>query len=334
MPAADNAIRLCHSELWSVRQKSINLRIVPPDSVRSATGELDADAAALLADIAAFDLDAARQRVQEADARASAPRVSATLFPDVARGQAFPDVVVPRGGKLPSPSAPALRSVEASGSAAGGLLDELKDEVAENRRRASDASRQGDAVRARLDRRLRTIFDYCHDLTTQLNYLKPSIPRDYFFMDSDDAFRNLAWVEGFADFRSQAERDGGFIERVALAYTLKGPGERTLERAGGGVERLRQTLFDLGLKFECRERRNSQRELELGTFTVADQIGVQVVWRADFDNNVVIMESRNLERLGYATCMLSPDLISSALLDQFGRLVLGRESRFRALVTR
>ena len=94
-----------------------------------------------------------------------------------------------------------------------------------------DASRQIDLVRACLDRRLRLVFDYLHDLTTQLNYLKPAIARRYFFLDSDDAFRDLAWLEGFADFRSLPERDGGHIERVTLGYTLKGSGERTLERA-------------------------------------------------------------------------------------------------------
>jgi hypothetical protein len=50
-------------------------------------------------------------------------------------------------------------------------------------------------------------------------------------------------------------------------------GQRSLERSGGAVERLRQMLFDLGLKFECQERRNRMRELESGLFVVADEVG-------------------------------------------------------------
>ncbi len=297
-------------------------------SAADSTG-LDADAAALMADIAAFDIESARQRVQALDARHSGLRVSSTLFPDVPADAAFPPVRVAE-----APSAPQPGPQAAPLRAQGGLLDQLKGEVVSRQQEASDASRQVDAEREDLDRRLRGLFEYFHDLTTQLNYLKPAVARSYFFLDSDDAFRNLAWLEGFSDFRTQAEREGGHIERVTLGYTLKGPGARNLERLGSGVERLRQLLFDLGLKFECRERRNRQRELEHGAFTVADEISVLVVWRVDFDNHVIVMESRNLERLGYASCTLSPESIGAAMLDEFGRLMLGRENRFRSFVTR
>lgn len=178
------------------------------------------------------------------------------------------------------------------------------------------------------------MFDYFHDLTTQLNYLKPRVGRDYYFLGADDAFRNLTWLEGFADFRTQSESDGGRIERVTLGYTLKGAGERIFERSGSGIERLRQVLFDLGLRFECAERRNSQREVEQVSFRVFDEITVRVVWRADFERQQVVMESRNLERLGFATCNLLPESIGPAMLDEFGRLVLGRANTFRSFVCR
>ena len=144
---------------------------------------------------------------------------------------------------------------------------------------ADDLTRRVDAARDSLDRRLRSMFDYFHDLTTQLNYLKPRIGRDYYFLGADDAFRDLTWLEGFADFRTQSESDGGRIERVTLGFTLKGPGERTLDRSGSGIERLRQVLFDLGLRFECTERRNSQRELEHASFRIPDEITVRTAKR-------------------------------------------------------
>ena len=46
------------------------------------------------------------------------------------------------------------------------------------------------------------------------------------------------------------------------------------------------------------------------------------------------MESRNLERLGFATCALLPESIGPAMLDEFGRLVLGRPNTFRSFVNR
>lgn len=310
-----------------MRRKSSNLRVVHGNADR-----LDAETEALLADIASFDIDAARQRVQEIDARASGLRISTTEFPDALPEVKLEPASEPRGD---TPAAPGDAAPQASQRpAGGGLLDQLKDEVVVSQRRASDASRRVDAARDGLDRRLRSVFDYLHDLTTQLNYLKPRVGRDYYFLGGDDAFRDLSWLEGYADFRTQPESEGGRIERVTLGYTLKGPGERTLERVGSGIERLRQVLFDLGLRFECAERRNSQRELEHASFRIVDEITVRVVWRADFEKQQVAMESRNLERLGFAACTLLPESLGPALLDEFGRLVLGRPNTFRSFVSR
>lgn len=289
---------------------------------------LDAEAAALLADINSFDLEAARKRVQEIDSRYLGLKRSTETYHEVP-GNDFPTVRL--GGRAAvvqkdEEPVPTRRT--------GGLLDQLRGEVATRQKAADDASERADAARTSLDRRLRAAFEYFHDLTTQLNYLKPKVARNYIFMDAGDPFRNLAWLEGFADFRTQAESDGGRIERVTLGYTLKGGGVRTIERAGHGVERLRQMLFDLGLRFECVERRNRLRELELGTFTVTDEICVQVVWRADFENRQVVVESRNLERFGFASCRLPADAVGPELLDEFGRLVLGQENRFRSYLVR
>ena len=71
-----------------------------------------------------------------------------------------------------------------------------------------------------------------------------------------------------------------------------------------------------------------------GTFTVTDEISVQVVWRADFENRQVIVESRNLERFGFASCRVPAEAIGPELLDEFGRLVLGKENNFRSFLVR
>lgn len=302
----------------------------------SDTSSLDADAAALLADIASFDIEAARRRVQQIDARYTGIRGTKADFSGAARDLGFPDVtglhtpeprvVAPEAVPVPEPVKPS--------APCGGLLDQLRDEVALRQRGANEASRDAERLRESLDRSLRAVFDYCRDLSTQLNFLKPQVARNYYLLDSDDPIRNLSWQEGYADFRTRATGEGGSIERVSMGFTLRGPGQRSLERAGGAVERLRQMLFDLGLKFECQERRNRLRELESGVFTVLDEVSVQVVWRADFEKGEIVMEARNLERLGFVTFTLRPEAIGPTLLDEFGRLVLGRDNRFRSCLAR
>lgn len=300
----------------------------PSDVEEKPSAEsLDADAAALLADIDNFDLEAARKRVQEIDSRYVGLSRSKETYHEVP-GNDFPEVRVARSAAAAEKEEPVPTTL------AGGLLEQLRGEVACRQQVADEALERVDAAKTSLDRRLRAAFEYFHDLTTQLNYLKPPVARNYIFLDAGDAFRNLSWLEGFADFRTQAESDGGRIERVTLGYTLKGGGMRVIERAGHGVERLRQMMFDLGLRFECVERRNRLRELELGTFTVSDEISVQVVWRADFENRQVVVESRNLERFGFASCRLPAESVGPDLLDEFGRLVLGRDNRFRTYLAR
>lgn len=309
-----------------------------PEVSAAASGmsSLDADAAALLADIASFDLEAARRRVQQIDARYTGIRGTKTDFSGAARDLGFPEVTGLHTSE-PRPVASEAPPVSAPGAPCapcGGLLEQLRDEVAQRQRGVSEASREAERLRESVDRSLRAVFDYCRDLSTQLNFLKPQVARNYYLLDSDDPIRDLAWQEGYTDFRTRSTGEGGSIERVSMGYTLRGPGQRSLERNGGAVERLRQMLFDLGLKFECQERRNRLRELESGVFMVSDEVSVQVVWRADFDKGEILVESRNLERLGFMTFTLRPETITPVLLDEFGRLVLGRDNRFRSLVTR
>ena len=42
----------------------------------------------------------------------------------------------------------------------------------------------------------------------------------------------------------------------------------------------------------------------------------------------------HLERLGHAVVSLLPESVGEAMLDEFGRLVLGRENSFRAHLLR
>lgn len=316
-----------------MRRKQSNLRVVHGQNGRPTADGLDADVEALFADIESFDIDAARQRVQAIDAQIGNLRGAVS---PLSSGLPSVDSLMPTGSTtVPSPANQGVAPVDVAPLGCGGLLSELREEVVSSQRRAIDQAQYVDALRDGFDQRLRAVFEYLHDLTTQLNYLRPTIAREYYFLGADEVFRGLAWLEGYADFRTQSESNGGRIERVSFGYTLKGSSaERVFERAGMAAERMRQVLFDLGLRFEGLERRNAQREVEFTSFQVADEIDVRVVWRVDFENQQVVMDSRNLERLGFASCILPMDALGPAMLDEFGRLVLGRPNTFRRFVLR
>ena len=71
-----------------------------------------------------------------------------------------------------------------------------------------------------------------------------------------------------------------------------------------------------------------------GPNMVSGQVAVSARWKADFANGRLILESRNLERLGSNTQTIRPDAVDQALLDEFGRLVLALPNRFRELARR
>jgi hypothetical protein len=107
-----------------------------------------------------------------------------------------------------------------------------------------------------------------------------------------------------------------------------------VERDGPSVERFRTTLFDFGLAFNCKEFKNERSYVERADFQIASDISVSARWRADFTKGLILLETRNLERLGSALYTLRPQAIDQALLEDFGRLVIGQSNRFRELAKR
>ena len=87
-------------------------------------------------------------------------------------------------------------------------------------------------------------------------------------------------------------------------------------------------------RFTCKEFKNERSYVERAEFEIGGQVGVSARWKADFANGVLILESRNLERLGSVVYTLKPDAIDKEFLDEFGRLLLGLPNHFRDLVKR
>jgi hypothetical protein len=93
-------------------------------------------------------------------------------------------------------------------------------------------------------------------------------------------------------------------------------------------------LFDFGLPFTYKEFKNERSYVERAAFEIRSDVSVSARWRADFSKGAIILETRNLERLGSALYNLRPQVVDQALLDDFGRLVLGQRNRFRELAKR
>ena len=289
--------------------------------------------ASLLADIDAFDLDAAERRARrEYLANSGAGMTDPTLvFPEIVPTQppAKPIEGKPAGAKSDSPPVKGDASLKVS----SGLLDQLRHRADVRQREIHSALAERTSLNEAIDQSLKHLFFYLHELVQQLNIIKPDVPRDYPLVEKFE-LKQLIWQEGFADYRTQTQSAGALVELVSFSYHLSGANALHLERDGPSVERFRAMLFNYGLPFTCKEFKNERQYVERAEFEIRSELSVSARWRADFSKGIITLETRNLERLGSAIYTIQPQSVDQALLDDFGRLVMGQPNHFRELAKR
>jgi hypothetical protein len=283
--------------------------------------------ASLIADIETFDLDAAERRARREQSANSGAGMSdsALVFPEIVPTSA------PRhhSAAVPTPTATAT----AAKASEGNLLDQLRHQAELRQREAHSALAERNTTNEAIDQALKHLFFYLHEFVQQLNILKPAISRQYLLVDQH-MLGSLTWQEGFADYRTQSQSAGALVELVSFSYRLIGAPLPPIERDGPSVERFRTTLFDFGLPFTCKEFKNERSYVERAEFHITSEVSVSARWRADFAKGALILETRNLERLGSAVYTVRPQAVDQALLEEFGRLVLSQPNHFRDLARR
>ena len=287
--------------------------------------------ASLLADIETFDLDAAERRARrEYLANSGAGMTDPTLvFPEIAPARPAAKPAEAQAKKT-KPVAPAE---EAKPKIASSLLDQLRQRAEIRQREIHSELAERTSVNEAIDQALKHLFFYLHELVQQLNIIKPDIPRDYPLIEQFE-LNQLSWQEGFADYRTQSQSAGALVELVTFSYRLNGSTTLHIERDGPSVDRFRAMIFDFGLPFTYKEFKNERSYVERAEFEIRSDVSVSARWRADFSKGVIALETRNLERLGNALYSIRPQSVDQALLDDFGRLILGQPNRFRELAKR
>jgi hypothetical protein len=277
--------------------------------------------ASLLADIETFDIDAA-EKLAKLDHVKNIGACQANTW------HAFPKIVPAGVEKALSVKKQEKPPESASKSP---LLEQLRERAAEKQHELRNIMAKRNAANEEIAHTLKQVFFFLHELVQQLNIIKPEVPRSYPLVDHIE-LNDMVWLDGFADYRTQAHSVGALLEMVTFSYQLHAPTRFTIGRDIPGIDRLRSQLFDYGLQFSCKEFHNERRHVERAEFHIQSQISVSVRWRADFAENRIVLETRNLERLGSMLYYIQPQRINQSLLDEFGRLVLGQANRFKCLL--
>ena len=307
------------------------------NSKTSIADDIAALEAALHIELEAFDLgliDSSKlsagnaARVAAPSPARQEPQIMPTRPPAMPKASPLAAAAPVQASVAPAVTAPPLPTI-----GGGSLLDSLRQQAEDRQREEQQAKARQTENSGLIHKSLKQAFNYLHDLTKQLNIIKPGIAREYPILDNL-SLANLIWQEGFADYRSQSQSANALLESVSFTYQLKGDKPLAVTRDATSIERLRSALFDYGLGFSCDEFKNERRIVEKADFTIRSELKANVRWIADYEKGEISMETRNLDRLGSVRFTLAADRLNQELLDAFGRLILGQPNNFRDLLRR
>jgi hypothetical protein len=243
----------------------------------------------------------------------------------------FPELKPDDASRRPTPGPSPL---EDSASPAAGtqpetasLLDELRRQADGIRERQVVDTRHAARVAFELGSLLYRVYVYLNDMTRQLNVIKPVIPRHYQVLDRY-MLSDFAWQHGFVDYYSLPDSpEDTAAASISFAYRMRAADPLEFERDASVSERLRQMLFDAGMKVEIQEfRLKDHYVVDRVRFAVEPEIRVSMNWRIDVPDRVIRVRAHNLERLGTRDYLLPLERLTPELLDALGYLVLGRSN--------
>lgn len=293
--------------------------------------DLAREEAALLAEVSRFEAPLADSLAPaQHSPRIAEPETPALVFPEIIEVGIFRTIADQPVRQDTPPPAPTAKAPVVAGSS---LLDSLKAQAVAQQVSVDAARAEQGEIGRQIDAALKKLFFYLHDLVQQLDVLHPVSGRRYPLIE-DQIMEGLAWQEGFADYRALPQSRGGWVESVSFSYQLAREQACYVRRQAFGIERFRNILHDYGLLFYCKEVRNATREVQHADFEIPAKVSVTTRFRADFANQQIVLETRNLERFGILRYLLRPAAVDDALCDEFTRLVLGQPNQFRELSRR
>lgn len=227
----------------------------------------------------------------------------------------------------PPPAPPAPTPSTPPAAAPSGLLAQLKQQAMAKLQTADQQSSLLKERQQQVSNALEMSYKYLHELTQQLNIIKPAYARSYSFFGLVD-FDELSWQEGRADFRMQntASEDRCY-DQVTLRYRLSSPKKLQVTRDNPAHEKLHKALFDNNIAFTTDEVRNERGYVERATFSFPCEIKAGLQITGDYSSGQLVLRSRHVDRFGIMEYRFGPEAITQEALDELARLILGEPNR-------
>lgn len=207
------------------------------------------------------------------------------------------------------------------------FLAELAQESAKKQGANLSATQELQARSQRLHDALNRIIGFFTPLIQYANNMEPDISRSY-RLDARTTYTRLKWRGAFLDSRKQDLSSTALLAHVTFSVNYCTPESVLVTRPWDQLEALKAELSSLKLKAldesELDSKRPKQEWLQV---RLAPEFPVHLRFQANYDKGHIDVMSRNLLAFGISAFKLQPEDVTSALLDDLGRILLSRADK-------
>ena len=164
----------------------------------------------------------------------------------------------------------------------------------------------------------------------EMNALTPASPRAYEYLYLGK-LPTVKLSDGFVDSRPLHIPGRDVLERIVMRYkiTLSAPAKASLL----GEDIVRCMDYFKGVRADCKvqpEAKNDFGKVIRAQVTVSGSLPCEIVIRGDYDAPSVVIELRNVRRLGRVEYRIGTDKLADAT-DDLARYLLGIDEEFEKL---
>jgi serine/threonine protein kinase len=173
--------------------------------------------------------------------------------------------------------------------------------------------------------RMRQLFDYLKDLTSNLNVVKPANSHVYHLLSVGE-FTDLAWGHGMVHSQPYNSDIGARIDRITLNYTLTAPHSFEVKSDNISAESLRNKLKAAQAVYQEQAIAGKRGTTRESLFRIAGTIKLSADFFCDYKTGLVQLNLLNIERFGLERYRIAPENLKLEFCEEFARHILGQSN--------
>jgi len=216
-------------------------------------------------------------------------------------------------------------TTNAASAPGSSLLDELRVQY-ESSRQVSAAAPHAEGFHE-IDARMRKAFRWLEKAITYLDELKPALAHRY-DLGHGIAFGAPRFTRGSVTQHEQRIVGFPVLAEITRYYEIAAAGPVVLDVAPALVQAVEKSLDDAGLQYTSRRVERADGVAHSCALTVPPSIPAAAFFKADYGTGIVTVALFNVDRLDRITLEFHSEAIEEPVLEDFVRLVLGRDAAF------